>query len=107
MGVGDTVFALLRGCGLVGLVSCRPVVDVAFSSLAGLFSKMFAVLSFPLTMSNMLQRYLAKPWLPFCKTNKGTDISKVKARRNSENAGMILYVFFSRCVFSMPYAITS
>ena len=36
MGVGDTVFALLRGCGLVGLVSCRPVVDVAFF-IAGRF----------------------------------------------------------------------
>ena len=79
------VGACLLALYLVGLL-----LMLLFSSLAGLFSKMFAVLSFPLTMSNMLQRYLAKPWLPFCKTNKGTDISKVKARRNSENAGMIL-----------------
>ena len=53
------VGACLLALYLVGLL-----LMLLFSSLAGLFSKMFAVLSFPLTMSNMLQRYLAKPWLP-------------------------------------------
>lgn len=81
------------GAGLLALYLAGLLLMLLFSLLAGLFSKMFAVLSFPLTMSNMLQRYLAKPWLPFCKINKGTDITKVKARRNSENAGMILYLF--------------
>lgn len=77
---------------LLALYLAGLLLMLLFALLAGFFSRAFAVLSFPLTLSNALQRYLSKPWLPFCKTSKGTDTSNVKARRRLENAGMILYV---------------
>ena len=85
-------FLVYVGVGLLVVYLAGLLLLLSFSLLAGLFSKMFAVLTFPLTLSNTLQRYLAKPWLPFCKTNKGSDASNVKVRRKLENAGMMLYL---------------
>lgn len=76
---------------LVVLYLIQRILLFFFAILSALFYRIYLVISFPFYVLNALQRYLAKPWRPFYKKNKGDDYENEKKRQIYELIKIPLY----------------
>ena len=82
---------LIGGTSIV-LIILRLVLMFVLSWLAVLFFKFYRLISFPFYVLNWFQRFLAKPWRPFLKQNRGTDAGNEKWRKILEWYKIPLYI---------------
>lgn len=74
---------LIGGVSII-LIVLRLVLLFVLSWLAILFFKFYRFISFPFYLLNWFQRFLAKPWRPFIKKNKGNDAKNKRKREMLE-----------------------
>ena len=85
-------WVILIGGVSILLIILRLVLIFVLSWLAILFFKFYRLISFPFYVLNWFQRFLAKPWRPFCKKNNGSDARNEKKRKNLEWCKIPLYI---------------
>lgn len=77
------------------LAVLRQILMVILGWIAILFYKVYPLISFPFYVLNWLQRFLAKPWRPFYKKNKGNDVENARKRRTLEWCKIPFYILLT------------
>ena len=89
------VWLLYIGVSLIVLYIIQRVLLFFFVILSTLFYRLYLIISFPFYVLNALQRYLAKPWRPFYKKNKGDDLENFKKREIYERIKIPFYILLT------------
>ena len=87
--IGSWLFKIAIFC--IVLTILRKILITILGLISMLFYKLYDLISFPFYCLNGLQRYLAKPWMPFYKYNNRTDKQNEELRNQYDLWKIPLY----------------